>query len=390
MIGHPHEQELLAFQTHQLGESARRRLADHLADCTRCRRVIQLHREVRAAFAAPAPDAPSGLLDRILASRAAGYAVVLPTAEVDARRPGIAIPHRAGVAALALLSVVLASQVVPLTPLKQVWQQWSSAVADWRPFAGQSLHDLPYPTTPVARPAVLHPERLRPMTLYYQNREVRDGAPSGGNWYWTMSVSRVANGWQIEEITQRRNLRLVADSVTFGVQEWSRSTNHAGMRSTIAQQHYHFTLDADTITAETSWTGEPTPHSLIQYPASTVRFPIEARPGRPRIVGDAHTYLALGLADLELGWSGSLHLLSEYNPNWSSAQPVVSFLVRDEEAVTTMLGTFDAWVVSRPMPSFTRYTERLWIRKSDGVLLQYRVGTAKDYSDLVLTSITLP
>lgn len=379
MIGHPHEQELLAFQTHQLGESARRRLADHLADCTRCRRVIQLHREVRAAFAAPAPAAPAGLLDRILASRAAGYAVVLPTAEVDARRPGIAIPHRAAVAALALLSVVFASQVVPLTPLKQVWQQWSSAVADWRPFAGQSLHDLPYPTTPVARPAVLHPEQLRPMTLQYESENA--------NWNFTLKLSRVAEGWQIDETQANSTLRTLADSTNFGVIEWT--SNWFGTRA--YSRVYHHRIDGTTLTRTTGWSGTPPEHTVKRQPPTTEQVDISSfGTGGAFFVGVGQVFFALSVAPLEPGWAGSFRMLPTLNVPRARLAESVSYLVRGEERITTPLGEFDCWLVTRPMASWSSFRIQYWLRKSDGVLVRQRQGTSTEYIDAVLTSITLP
>ena len=86
MIRHPGERQLLAYDDGELSDVARRRVARHLTDCQRCRNMVQGHRATRAVLRLEAPPAPGGVLERILASRAAGTTIVLPVADPDAGR----------------------------------------------------------------------------------------------------------------------------------------------------------------------------------------------------------------------------------------------------------------------------------------------------------------
>ncbi|HPF61759.1 MAG TPA: hypothetical protein PLI93_06825, partial [Gemmatimonadales bacterium] len=114
MIGHPHEAALLRFLDGSGADLERKRVAHHLADCQRCRDLVQGHRRVRQALVPVASSAPPALLDRVLATRAAGEGVILPVDVEPGPRREWRIPFSTRRVALGVLaaSAVLAVGVV--------------------------------------------------------------------------------------------------------------------------------------------------------------------------------------------------------------------------------------------------------------------------------------
>lgn len=89
MILHPRFTTLARLADGELDDDARARLDAHLQGCERCRGTVAALRRAGAdARQAPVPAPPADALERILARRAAGERVILPTAEPAAPRPG--------------------------------------------------------------------------------------------------------------------------------------------------------------------------------------------------------------------------------------------------------------------------------------------------------------
>ncbi|NOT06782.1 MAG: hypothetical protein HOP28_01115 [Gemmatimonadales bacterium] len=80
MLFHPRFRTLVDWAAGRMAEPARRRVSDHLAQCDRCRTRVARIREIRhQAAAAAAVELPPGALEAVLARRAAGNEVLLPS-----------------------------------------------------------------------------------------------------------------------------------------------------------------------------------------------------------------------------------------------------------------------------------------------------------------------
>lgn len=111
---HPRFETLVRSAQGELDDKTKRRAADHLALCPRCRVVVAGVRQVgEAARTIEAPAPPAGMRERVLAEREAGERALLPsTAPVNPKpravRPGFA-------AAAALLVAAGVSWVARVT-----------------------------------------------------------------------------------------------------------------------------------------------------------------------------------------------------------------------------------------------------------------------------------
>ena len=114
MILHPRFRQLNRFADGDLQDSARARVTRHLAECTRCRAIVQSIKEIsREAPSLLHENAPPGVLESVLTRRAAGERIILPSADpVPSRRLGL----RFAAAAAAVLVAVVAAGVVVLNP----------------------------------------------------------------------------------------------------------------------------------------------------------------------------------------------------------------------------------------------------------------------------------
>jgi hypothetical protein len=111
IVGHPGYGRLNRFADGGLTDREHARVADHLAQCARCREDVTFIRTTGdAARALPTPPVAAEALETILRRRAAGDRVILPVADAgpDRERP----PRRsAAAAAVAMLAVFTAGMV---------------------------------------------------------------------------------------------------------------------------------------------------------------------------------------------------------------------------------------------------------------------------------------
>ena len=81
-LGHPSFEKLSSYADAELTGRTRDRVASHLAGCARCRDTVRFIRELgEVARSLPAPEPPADALPRLLARRAAGERVILPTSD---------------------------------------------------------------------------------------------------------------------------------------------------------------------------------------------------------------------------------------------------------------------------------------------------------------------
>ncbi|HYC49754.1 MAG TPA: hypothetical protein VEB19_01470 [Gemmatimonadaceae bacterium] len=115
---HPSFHQLRAFAAGEL--AGRGRFAEHLRDCASCRTAVASIREVlsvaREEFS---PSAPPHTLDRILARRANGDRVLLPTADGRHGKPRLHRTTRIALVTAGLLTIAGLAAAVPGSPLRE-------------------------------------------------------------------------------------------------------------------------------------------------------------------------------------------------------------------------------------------------------------------------------
>ena len=105
-FSHPNTDTLVGFASHSLSSPDERQVAQHLESCTQCRDTVIVLRAVNDDV--PHGQPPEELLERILASRAAGRRAILPVDDVTVTRNRRPVARLAGLAtAAALLAVIL-------------------------------------------------------------------------------------------------------------------------------------------------------------------------------------------------------------------------------------------------------------------------------------------
>ncbi|MDX1674761.1 MAG: zf-HC2 domain-containing protein [Longimicrobiales bacterium] len=134
-LGHPRYATLSRFADGDLPETRNRRVADHLADCSRCRQEVAFIRQAGAlARSLETPAAPRAILDRVMAQRAAGDRVLLPP-----EAPGRAAPnrHRWPMAVAAVITLLVAGLFLSTELLEA--DRGGLRILPIRPAPGQQL-----------------------------------------------------------------------------------------------------------------------------------------------------------------------------------------------------------------------------------------------------------
>lgn len=391
MIGHPDERRLLGFHEGRLPDGERRRIAVHLADCQRCRNVIQGHRAVRQVFQLEASPAPGGVLERVLATRASGGVMVLPVADPGHGRRvrGGAIAVIAGAAAVALLSVV---QVIPMRPFAVAWDVWSDWAAEWRPF-GTANGKVTFPAigkAPIAKPAVLHPERLRAMTVTYR---VIDRGPNRPPRVDTSGFSLLApepdhREWQLRSFPVDSRLGdapVYLDPRTLRPSRWKVVS---GAPDTWLRE-YAYHLVGDRITVTLRYSGDPPERFVERDPPSTQRWPVLSRENSVIVLNEFHLFAAWLSIEFTGDWAGSFAFMRGRGPG-GYATRVTSYYITGMDSVTTPAGTFQAWQLGS-VGEYGSSSERWWLRTSDGLMVKSEWAAGSEYRDTrELLSITYP
>jgi hypothetical protein len=135
MLTHPRHATLNRFSDGTLPARRRRRVADHLAVCRRCRGEVAFIRQAGArARSLEAPEPPEDLLEKILARRAAGERVILPLTSPGRR----AYVKRRAVPAVAALVALLGAGLFVSTGLLEA-DRPVLRLEPTRPQAGDTL-----------------------------------------------------------------------------------------------------------------------------------------------------------------------------------------------------------------------------------------------------------
>ncbi len=390
MIGHPNERRLLGFLDGRTAEGDRQRIARHLADCQRCRDVVQGHRAVREVFRLEPPSAPGGVLGRILDTRAGGGAVVLPVVDPGADRPG-RTGYLALIASAAAIVVIAMVQLVPAAPFHAAWQWWSRTVAEFGTSATGSRHifERPLMPVPVAEPAVLHPEKLRPMTVRYrtmsrpgESRPSRVDSSAG----FTLALEPASGMWRVRDTWASDQWFADLDSRSGSLKRWSHTMNRQPRYSVTSVM----TLDEKWLLTDVRYHGTPLPSLTEHLPQGLDSIAIPAGVTPPYTLGSVDQTAQLMMLDLRDGWSGSFTDLFADPSNVFDWVQSISYLVDGTATVTTPAGTFAAWRVRQFHP-YGEDVRILWLRKSDGLTLREDCPSRRDFcSTRELLSVTYP
>lgn len=401
LLLHPREATLLRYAAGSAQDTARRRVASHLADCDKCRGTVQSTRELRVALASGgAVGAPDPLLQRILQSRMQGERVILPV-EAPVPMVSFAPPPRprsdfqfprpivmvalGSAAAIALFSVGV--------------DTWSARTIE-RAGGGNPALRAPEPqaidrTIPRAGP--FNPARLRPVSLRYgqvrymgtnpvESREtlgiklVRDGA-AGNDW-----IAITEDG----DPGARKPDSIWINAETLEPSKWGwKSTRYGfgfsevyGIRKNRLEEQFRVQVpEGGSLTsARADSFAKWGSFSSLRNRDTSYAMPV----GRPAsLMSEAHFVAAMMAAPLAIGWQGAF------------AHPAVgrSKVVRffDERTVTitgtqrviTPAGVFDCWegTVRR-----NGYDRTQWYRKSDGLFVGESTG---DGSPMRLRTVLL-
>ncbi len=368
MIGHPSERRLLGFLDGGRADGDRQRIARHLAGCQRCRDVVQGHRTVRAALRLEPSPAPGGVLGRILDTRDAGGLVVLPVADPGgghSRRPG---PMALIVSAAAVLVIAMV-QFVPVTPFHAAWQWWSRTVAEFgaRPSGSRPLIDGPLWPVPVAKPAVLHPEKLRPMTVRYRRVVSYDGRrPPKVDSTLGFSLDHAAKsaGWRINPSSDPADVTEL-DARTGSVRSWTYETLRQPRYSIISQME----IRDRWLYRDVEYHGTPFPRLAAALPEGLDSVIVPTRAVPPFTLGTYDRTVQLMAAPLHDGWSGSFTDLNTDPLRIFNFLRSFSYLVDGADKVRTPAGIFEAWRVKQ-FSDYGEYPQILWLRKSDGLMIK--------------------
>lgn len=410
MIGHPTESRLIGFLDGSLADGWRRKVAGHLAECQRCRDIVQAHRLHRLALTGEPSAAPAALFDRVLATRASGGGVILPVDLGRERRGSPFTRHHfkvgamvaAGVAALVVLTRIPLPNMAlgrGLDGIGETLQEvWSSALRT-EPYAGppRLMERLDAPA------AVLDPSRMRELTARYETRQFEDGELKSID---SGTVLRIRHDGELWRISYRESgpdgngavTAAALDAHTLAVTTMTRLLFFAGTRrgGSVVTREY-------TMLGPTALRYRRTSSSNIAPPSGANRskprrpevYEMTPSEGAPLTFDDWGLRVALMTAmPIARNWFGALDDVNIYDNDrgrgYIAKRSTDSRRVRGGETLTLPIGKVKAWRVER-WQSYGVVPLREYYRQSDGLLVAERAESAAwDYPERRLLSVSYP
>jgi len=358
---HPREDTLLRYAAGSAAESLRRRVANHLASCDRCRRVVTSTRDLRSSLAsADVVAAPDALFTRIMASRASGARVLLPVEAPEARggkqgaRPALWLAL-AGAAVIAVVSV-----------MPKLWVPSATDTSAVKLTAkGQSLPPERDTSIPAAGP--INPARMHAVTLRYGMVEFLGASPaSSGQSFSYRFVRSGPAGREWLLISQfdmggegRRPDSIWIDATTLEPTRW-------GQRGV---PHVSYTRE-DGMLRVTRTAVPPSPRARYGPIDTSYQMPALDLP----IAQDRAHFVALMMTmPLAQNWRGRFARLFVERKG-VTAFPTEAIQITGSRTVITGAGKFDCWEAAERRPD--GYQVR-WFRKSDGLYVGEEAATAE-------------
>ncbi len=413
MMGHPAESGLIGFLDGSLGDGRRRRVAGHLADCQRCRDIVQAHRLHRHALVAEPPTAPAALFDRVLATRASGGGVILP---VDLGRERHRSPFttrhlKVGAMIAAGVAVVVALSRIPLPSMAlqrgldglggTLQEIWSSALET------ESYRGPPrLMERPDAPAAILDPSRMHELTARYETLRFRDGKLTSVDSGTVLRIRRDGDLWRIsyrEAGPDGSGVTTAAalDARTLAVRTMTRLRAYPinrRRRGYMEISTSEFTMLGPTALRYRrtySRSTPPSPGANLSKPDTLRVYQLTPTDGAPIDFGDWGLRVALlTAAPMAKHWLGALDGVQFYdnarNRGYLAERDTDSRRVRGSETLTLPIGDVKAWRVEW-WQSYGVVPLNEYYRQSDGLLVAERTdATGFDYPERRLLSVSYP
>ncbi|MGD9523785.1 MAG: hypothetical protein AB7N73_07500 [Gemmatimonadales bacterium] len=430
MIGHPHEAALLRFLDGSGADVERKRVAHHLADCQRCRDLVQGHRRVRQALVSAATSAPPALLDRVLATRATGEGVILPVDVESGRRREWRIPFSTRRVALGVLAAsavlavgVMVVELLPRLPIAAAREETAWAFERLIEALGNPRPGGPQLPRPDAPPAVIHPERMREFTAVYETRHfvgptlvAVDTSP-----LWT--VRRNGPNWNVRSVvSSRRRSENPEDSLLFYHSETlqrslttldQRSLRPLASTTTVFQYHGRGSEQSrlgrvdtrevirlnNTLKRErTNSVQFYTPDGSAYAHTDSAYWGLLPTLRAPEVLGYFRDRdLLLLLVDMGRWWAGSFSRQVELRgrPGRGMEERLISSRVVGRRRLDLPIGKTDVWKVEHWLSDYPLEDRDTYYRVSDGLLAAEVYGekwkeSNTSYTELRLLSVTYP
>lgn len=400
MLLHPREATLLRYAAGSAQETARRRVASHLADCDRCRSTVQSTREIRVALASGAAvGAPDLLLQRILQSRMQGERVILP-AETPAPRVTFATPNTPATTARTrpvywlLLGGVAAIGVVQVgsTMFENAMLRNAGVVTGseaHRPIvtdAERRQQLIRERSIPAAGPIVA--SRLRPVTLKYGYVSYSGTTPyesGGGSTYQIVRNPSNSNEWILITTRDARYFKMRGpDSIWINGQtleptHWNERFTNYGARIENSYwvsngQMRHVRRVA--LLPGTSANDSLRPRREKYYRPTDTTFMLSEQGGfATRVQNQAHFIATMMAIPLELGWRG--RFTSSGCCDFAGPGTSGKLVITGSHTAITPAGVFECWEAAERYGAGFRLR---WFRKTDGVFVGESAGDVNGMS----------
>ena len=356
------------------------RVADHVARCWRCRaRVVRLRALRDALQRFPVPEPPGDLLERILASRAAGARTILPVA----REPGRGFTYARAAAVAVVVAGVAWGSVSLFGPR-------SSAPASWPPRFDEVTLLPPAAFGQEPRPRAAGP-RYQLITVVDPTR-VHAGQ-------WTYEALSITDG--VFTSPQGQRTITVADESYGSRPAWVTRESHGDFGDTVFVDRHSLRpmLHQRSSRGSFAFTQEFSGDSVFEL-LRVSRPEQKAFQGSAALPGPGGSPLAvswsaysiaapllLQAVPLERAWRGSL-----YSVNWVSRAdrfpPItpVDLRVIGAQRITVPAGTFDCWKVEARQGESAWL---LWVSKDRQWVVKSQYRNAPDWvTERVLVSAT--
>ena len=383
---HPRSRLLQRFVEGALEPAARRRVADHLAHCGRCREWVAFGRALAAAAQSlPQIVAPPHVLAGVLADRVAGEQVILPLHDATTRRARTRV-LRLGLAAAGIVVIgVLATgrpkarRGAATSSPPDSLPTLRSVVTNLGLFPSAAYGQEVSPNEPRMPPITdIDASSIGPLTLSYEYTVTADSEPLQKPEHTVVSIARTeVNGtpaWRIAN----RSLDHTPDPIetTYvdrrSLRPITRAAYNVGFsRFTVSQRFVADSLLGTMRTTKQGW------RLARQLPATAT--------SGPWLVGGGMPIALLRAVRLHAEWRGKAVVVGWGAVRSDLVYPV-TLAVTGEERIRIPAGTFDCWRLSL---SDMRRGRTLWVRKSDQlpILLRDTTHTPGQVREAVLTSV---
>lgn len=381
MLTHPLEHRLVRYALGGTSEPVRRRIAEHLASCTDCRRIVQSTRDARTRVTeAPELTLPADFMAKVLADRANGRRALLPVEEPAPRRSLPSVRPAVWWVAAGGAVAVAGMAVVPGVVSRAARPDGAAVTAprySTRMISRGEEHYFP-------SAAPIEGRRLRPMKLIYASRTYSKGKLVEDDTSLIVTIDRDGDQWRIipefRWARGDRSKRNTPDTI------WVDGSSLRPVRMTNVQEWgKHVIVLRARYVGDSAYPTITFPKDLPeqvrrQYNGLQTPYLMEHGTGMPYVGLDpAYLLMAIPLGD---GWRGRFSKMLAPK-SWGGD---LSFEVRGSRKVLLSEGSADCWEV-RSTSGTT-----LWFRKSDGILAGWAYENGYDprptssYTQTVLLS----